>query len=420
WLFHATNRDTFFEPAKRNKTTGTARFLAFYAIRLPTFFHEDPKIFNLGISFVFTILLIGSIQNCSHPRPAADTSGPAAAAAPATTGSSVLIAPAVSVSAVSASGNQGFEDATRLITSAGGNVFLLSANWQDLEATPGRIQLQSGLSGPLTVLSKFTKLEGIVYVLKMIDSNVRVMPSDLQGLPFDDPTVLARFEALIEAIAADPNSARLTHILLGNEVDGYLGQHSAEVPAFLTLLNLGIKRIHQKMPNVKVGTIITANGAKQDPSLFASLNKNTDFIDYTYYPDTGDIKGNSTLKMKPMSEIVNDLEFLAQNAGKKPFAFTEIGCSSAGSYGSSEDVQAQFVSEVFRVLKPYRTQGQVAFLIYQLLYDYAPDLCGPYAAQQGVSADAICDLMNNAGLRRYSDGQPKKAWDVFLKELTNW
>jgi hypothetical protein len=371
------------------------------------------------------VLVCASLVNCHGAggvQPSADgggadgTHGADASAKPP-----ALVGLAVNESALAAPGNQGFEDAASLMVASGGNAFLTSATWHDVELTSGQISFQNGLDGPVSlIVSAHPEITGVVYVLKMIDSNIRVMPDDLQSLSFDDATVVMRFQNLIDALAADPASARISHILLGNEVDGYLSQHPDEEAAFETLLEAGIDRVHLKLPNAKVATIVTAGGARSSPALIAALNAHTDFVSYTYYPDDGDILGNAPLQMKPIAEIDADLQFLADSAGAKPFAFTEIGCSSTTAYASSEDLQAQFVTEVFRIFKPSRDLGQVAFMIYQLIYDYAPDLCGPYAAAQGVSPDAICPLMNGAGLRNYSDGTPKKSWNVFLDALQNW
>lgn len=376
------------------------------------------KIFRTFLLLLFLSAVV-LFQNCGKFESKNSSSN-----VPALAESSYMapIAPFVNVSAVSAPGVQGFQDAIGLIVAGGSNLYILSSQWNNIESTPNQIDVVTGVHNPLTMLlANYPQIKGLIYNLRMIDSNVRTMPSDLQSLPFDAPSVLSRFDAVIDAVAADSATSRFTHILLGNEVDGYLSQHPNEVTAFQTLLKRAIDRIHLKMPGVKVGTIFTANGAKQYPALFAAVNQYTDFIDYTYYPVADLTNGNvsSNWQMKPISQIAADLQFLASNAGDKQFAFTEIGYSSSPDSGSSEAQQAEFVNEIFRVLKPYRSSGKVAFILYALLYDYSPDQCAPYAAQQNVPSTAICTFMNNLGLRRYSDGQPKPAWSAFNDNLRN-
>lgn len=336
-----------------------------------------------------------------------------------------LISPGISHPKNAAPGFKMFTDPMDLLTENGMNLFGFTADWKDLEPTPGKFTLQEKMINPLTLLiPKYPELKGIVFVLKMIDTNWLPMPTELITKPFDDPTVLKRFDALIDAIAAEPSSNRITHILLGNEIDGYLRQHPRELAAFATFYKRAVNRIHRKIPGVKVSTIITAGtimDTKAAP-LFDEISKFSDFVDYTYYPVEGLERGNVSpaWQMRPVTETEEHLTNLARYAGGKPFAFTEIGYSASPLNNSSEEKQAAFVHEMFRVLTPYQKRGQIEFLLYHNLYDYPPGVCIPYAKQQGVSPDAICSFMENLGLRSYETGAQRKAWNAFVAGVKKW
>jgi len=336
----------------------------------------------------------------------------------------VLIAPFVSTYKGSAPGFKGVTDAMDLLVENGTNVYMFACKWKELEPAPGKFNLQEHLINSLTMLvPRYSQLKGVVLMLQMIDTNWRPMPDDLSTKPFDDPAVLQRFDALIDAIAAQPSSKRITHILLGNEVDGYLGQHPEEVAPFLTFYKSGVERVHQRLPGVNVGTIFTAGGAMHgSPQAFDELNKYSDFVDFTYYPITATGQGNamSTWQMRPMEESLAELAHLVERAGDKPFSFTEIGYSASPVNNSSEEKQAEFVRGMFRVLDPDRQKGQIAFILYHAMYDYPPGVCTPYAQQQGVPGDAICAFMENLGLRSYATGAPRKAWDAFVEGVKKW
>ena len=331
----------------------------------------------------------------------------------------VLIAPALFLHKNSAPGLSGFTDAMELITSNGMNVFGVANDWKDLEPSAGKFNLQGPLKNPLTLLvPRYSQLEGVLFVLKMIDSNRRTMPADIQDRHFDDPTVLRRFDALIDVITTEPSSRRITHLLLGNEVDGYLSQHPQEIQAFATFYQRAVDRIHRKMPGAKVSTIISFEGLDH-PNLFNRLRPIGDFITYTYYPITQQ-SASTPWQMRPVSDIEADVDHMARRAGSKPFAFTEIGYSASPLNGSSEAQQAAFVREMFRVLDPYRRKGRLAFLLYHALYDYPPGDCVPYAGVQGIHPETICGFIENLGLRRYETGEPRVAWNVFVQGAQGW
>ena len=342
--------------------------------------------------------------------------------------SKILISPGGGVHKNSAPGLKGFTDTWDLLTENGVNMFPFTQDWKDLEPSPGQFNLHDLFINPLTlVVPRYPQIKGVIFVLKMIDTNLRVMPMDLMKKPFDDPLVLQRFDALIDAIAAEPSSKRITHILLGNEIDGYLGQHREESAAFISFYRHNVERIHQKMPGVKVGTIITASGAGPDypTPLFDEINKYSDFVDYTYYPVQGLTGGNNAAswQMEPVAKVASYLTRLAERADNKSFAFTEIGYAASPQSSSSEDQQAAFVREMFRVLDPYQKKGKIEFIAYSVLHDAQTGICRTYGLSQGLPPEQIgplCSFMESLGLRSWETNEQRQSWDMFVKSVKEW
>lgn len=303
--------------------------------------------------------------------------------------------------------------AQNLLTENGMNFFVYSENWTDIETSPGRYNLVDTVINPMTMLVPKYPFKGVLLILKMIDSNALVMPGDLHIGSFDDPVVKTRFLAMLHAIARQPSSKKLTHILLGNEVDTYLTANPAKLDGFIALLKAGIDQIHQEMPGVKVGTITTF-ASLDNPQLFQTLTQYSDFIDYTYYPLQG-------WQMRPVVQVPADLNRMAAAAGGKPFAFTEIGYSSSPLASSSEQNQAQFVKAIFDGLDRYRRKNQILFISWMSFADPPPGACRNYAGQQGIGASkGFCAFLNNLGLRTSSDNQAKQAWCIFVGEVARW
>ena len=294
-----------------------------------------------------------------------------------------------------------------LLIQNGANFFLTNVTWGQIEISPGKYNMQDTIDGPMTFASQY-HFNGVGLIVKMIDTNTLTMPADLENNSFDDPVVQQRFLAMLQAIAQDPSSKRINYILLGNEVDLYLGSNPTQASGFVALLQTGINLIHQEMPWVKVGTITTSS-ALNNPALFQELTQFSDFIDYTYYPATAS-------QMLPVSQVPGDLNRMAAAAGTKPFAFTEIGYSSSPALHSSQKAQGDFVNTVFNTLGQYR--NRIAFVSWSSLADPSPQSCQSYASQQSLSASTnYCAFLDNLGLLT-NTGTPKQAWYAFVQDLS--
>lgn len=171
------------------------------------------------------------------------------------------------------------------------------------------------------------------------------------------------------------------------------------------------------MPWMKVGTIITFNSLITSPAIFDSLLPNSDFACYTYYPT--DESGTHWLMRSP-ADVHNDFDLMAQKAGKKSFAFTEIGYPSSTENNSSELLQQQFVENMFEDLQPYKNAGKLAFIFYHGLYDYPPQFCEEYAREQAIEPGYLCGFMNSLGLKNYITGNAKPALETFIQKMKTW
>jgi hypothetical protein len=274
-------------------------------------------------------------------------------------------------------GQQGILESINEVTSKGVNLFGMSPEWPDLELSPNVFSFQDQIVNPLTLTDPDkTKFNSYILVLKMIDSKRKTLPADLSLLPFDNPSIINRFKNLIDNLSILPSMSRVSHILIGNEVDGYLNSNPAELNAFSTFYQKAINEIHIKMPLVKVGTILTLSSVINNPTIFNALAPASDFICYTYYP-TNDATPN--WQMLPPSDVIADINFMAQKGGNKPFAFTEIGYPSSLENNSSEIAQKQFVKNMFDALRPYKEDGKLEFIFYHGLYDYPTGFCSQYS-----------------------------------------
>jgi hypothetical protein len=318
----------------------------------------------------------------------------------------------------SSPGLEGYLESVEYVTSTGVNLFGMSSEWVELEPSIGTYAFQEFVINPLTLLDPDkTKFKSYILVLKMIDTNRKPMPLDLMSKSFDDPLVINRFLSLLDNLSSVESIKRISHILIGNEVDGYLTSNPTSLNAFSSFYQESVNRIHQKMPWVKVGTIITFNSLSTNPIVFNTLSTHSDFICYTYYPTDN---SDSNWQMRKPTDVLSDIAVMADKAGNKSFAFTEIGYPSSPSNNSSESLQKQFIENLFEVLRPYKENRKLEFIYYHGLYDYPPNFCEPYAQAQGVDATYLCGFMNSLGLNHYDTSEPKQSWNSFVDKLKDW
>ncbi|PYV09157.1 MAG: hypothetical protein DMG07_23860 [Acidobacteria bacterium] len=318
-----------------------------------------------------------------------------------------LVAASMALHAHSEPGLRGLTDSLDLITQNGMNLIGLSADWKDMEPSPGTYAMAAVLTDPLEILvARYPEIDGVVFCVRMIDTFVRSVPGDLKATPFNSPELLGRWDALIDAIAAQPAARRITHLLLGNEVDGYASLHPDEVGALMQMYARGVARVHLRLPGVRVGTITTSFGAHSFPEMFRALASFGDVVVYTHYSVLGGSTG--PWKMEPVANIGAQLAYLGQLAEGKPFAFSEIGYASSSINHSSAE------------LDPFRKTGQLEFLLYNNLFDYPPDVCERYSALQQIVPETICSFLASLGLRSYDTGEPRLAWYAFVEGARSW
>ena len=273
-------------------------------------------------------------------------------------------------------GLTGYLESIDEVTAKGINLFGMAPEWPELEPSPNTFSFQDPLINPLTLIDPDkTKFKSYILVVKMIDTRRKTVPADLSTLSFDDPQLISRFKNLVDTLAKLPAINRISYLLLGNEVDGYLTEHPAELSSF-AFYQQSVDYIHAKLPGVKAGTIVTFNSLTCNSNVMNALLPHSDFICYTYYPT--DLT-SSRWQMRPPTDVAADISFMAKKAGDKPFAFSEIGYPSSQRNHSSEALQKDFVENMFAGLKPYRANKQLEFIFYHGLYDYPDGACVQYA-----------------------------------------
>ncbi len=307
----------------------------------------------------------------------------------------------LSISASPAQSAPNFNAALNLVRSAGVRGQYIDLSWKQLEPSPGVYDF-SVAGDQFNIINSVGRFQ-ILVGIDTLNTTIRDIPADLASVPFDAPQMKTRFQNMLQAFLANFGS-QITYMAIGNEPDVYLGSHPSEWGPYTSFYQEAAALVRRLNPSIKVGVTTTFDGATTQPQV-ATLNATSDVFMMNYYPLRPDFTPRDP------SEIAADFtKFIAASQGK-PIVLQEVGFPTAASLGSSEALQAQFVTNVFSAWA--QAGARIPFLNFFLLHDVPPAVCAEVARIFGLGNPNFAAFFCSLGLRN-SDGTPKQAWQAFV------
>lgn len=283
----------------------------------------------------------------------------------------------------------------------------------------GLVEKSSGeydWSIPDYILGKFKKngFEAVVVIPLIFTTKLDVMPRDVSFKRFSDPEFVNRFVQFTQTFM-NRYQDTVKYLVIGNEIDIYFHAHPDQASDFRTLVE-AVADAH----DVVVGTEFAIHSVVQNKC--ESLARKAlagDMVFFTFYPMEGNFSfGGDPKKVDKYFTAMFDL------AGNRKIAVVETSWSSSQLLESSEETQAAYVREIFRILKENRER--IEFLMWINLYDSTPEECRKAVEffVVGVDDDVPQDTETVArfssfmcflGLKR-TDGTPKPAWYEWVEQ----
>jgi hypothetical protein len=251
----------------------------------------------------------------------------------------------------------------------------------------------------------------ILINIPIVAINARTMPADIATNAFNDPLVKARYHALIDQVLPYLNSS-VKYISLGNEVDTYFSApaHASEWVQYKDLIEDARTYIRQQKPNIKVGVTTTFEGATfTQKTNVASLNANMDVVILTYYPTSP-----STFAPRNPLTVGGDMAAMVGIAGSKPLVMQEWGYPASTYLFSSEQMQADFITNTFLSWRQYGS-GRIPFISFFKRRDWTPAHCATLSGQ--VAGQNFYEFLCSLGLLN-NGGSPKMAYSALTTELS--
>lgn len=275
-----------------------------------------------------------------------------------------------------------------------------SLKWDEYEEQKGK-PLNDSLG-----LMKLMGQEGLL-TIGTLDTIKRRLPKDLMDKGWDDPQLTARWEKFLTEITPKLGK-RILWVSLGNEVDGYLNSRPGEVAAYKRFLARGRAIIKKIRPDIGVGVTIMCLESQKTPNLARLLQENTDICIITYYPSGAGPTANSP------TVWASQFDFMLGIAGDRPLLLQEIGYPAAEKAGSSPEMQAEFVREVFKQLDKHTSRIPLAAFFMQS--DFPASLMKVLESYYGISDPGFLAFLGSLGFMD-AKGQPRPAWKVFEEEV---
>ena len=287
----------------------------------------------------------------------------------------------------------------------GVSVLIHNAKWSELEPSAGKYNFDS-LNFNVQAAKRLNI--PIAYTFRLIETVDRAVPADLKKTAFSDRKMEDRVMKLIDQLAPK-FEGRVKWFNFGNEVDGYFGRHKDEVAAFAQLYGKVARRLKQLQPGMQVSSTLMFGGVETMDTFLLPLAEQLDFVSFTYYPLNGDFT------MQDPSVVGRDVDRMRRAANGRKLVLQEIGYPSGSRNKSNEDKQAQFVENVFREMRANSdfVEAGCFWLMADLKDEFVRDLGSFYGIN---NSDTFKSFLQTLGMHD-GRGKPKKAWDVFTREL---
>ncbi len=294
-----------------------------------------------------------------------------------------------------------------LAKSTGMQLTTLALMWDDLEPSPGNYEVETNW---LQIANDFFPEQNlsITLVINPIDTNTLRLPQDLKDKAFDDPEVMARYKALIDYVFSQIPDLTLSSFSVGNEIDGYLGTDKEKWRQYTHFFEDVAAYIKSKREGLIVGSKLGFGGLTSSAyDLSQELIKSSDAVMLTYYPLEADFT------VKDPTVVHEDFAKLAKLFPYKPIYVLESGYPSSEILGSSEEMQAKFVHEIFSAWD--EQAAHITVLDFLWLHDLPPAVVDELAGYYGLNNKKFKAYLGTLGLRTF-DAQDKKAFQTLLQE----
>jgi len=289
------------------------------------------------------------------------------------------------------------------VNAAGVQAVSLGGDWLVLEQTPSVYNLPP-LVDPLSYVDQMNTQ--VLLVLRPVGGWWKLVPDDLYSTDWDDPALIARFDAFLDAVLGSPyvSAQRLAGLYLGLDVDMHFGTDAADWARYTTFFQAAAAHARTVRPGLPVGVLATYDGltGSQAPFLQA-LNATADVI------GVADWLVDGNWYARAPGAIGGQFDAVAARYPGRLVDYVRWGYPSSPRNQSSDEQQRKFVAETFRAWD--RHVSDVRVVCFSTENDLANDELNYWQEWYASSNPRCVELLRSVGLRRFPGaGDEKPAW----------
>lgn len=296
----------------------------------------------------------------------------------------------------------------------------LSVTWSGLEPEAGTFDAEF-IVNRLDIANIYFPLNDtkVEFQFSITNTTTREVPEDLEAVDFSDPLMISRFKTAVDTIFAHIPDIELSAFNIGNETDILFGLDEDQYNDYRIFLDSVVPYVKSAYydlyeTEILVGTTFTLEGLT-DPSraaLCKHVNENLDIVSVTYYPL------NPDFTMASPEVVEEDFDALVEQYSDTEHLiyFAECGYASSETCNSSEELQAQFYSEVFTVWDKH--YDKIKYLTIFKSSDWSSEAVELFGEYYGIDDPIFLEYLRTLGVRTWNgDGTNKLAYEFILCEL---
>jgi hypothetical protein len=307
--------------------------------------------------------------------------------------------------------DEDYEKAFTLAKGAGVQAVTLSFDWKDIEVGPRKYQ-DPGSNLATANFYYPAKNVKVALDIRPIHTNRLAVPADLGETPFDDATMIERFNQMIDYMLSQLPDLQLAALYIGSEIDLYIGANETLWRQYKTFYEATRQHVKKKHPNLNVGVETTFWGLTGSATRDAiqRLNEQSDIIGVSYYH-----VDSETFFVKDPQEIQSVFRDTIALYPGRPIYFHQFGFPSSVALNSSEAKQQEFVRESFKAWDTYAEQIQ--FISFTWLTDSSQEALEFFKRYYGVADKNFVEFLRTLGFRTHSNaGVDKEALGALQAE----
>jgi len=256
----------------------------------------------------------------------------------------------------------------------------------------------------------YPKKSKIALYVRAVDTASKMVPADLETVPFTDRKMAKRYVKMIDWVFTQIPDVELLFLSVGDEIDLMMGDDQELYRDFGLFLKTVKEEIKKKHPDLRVGFTATLYGLiEKVPEELKAVNQYSDAIFVSYYPV------DEKLGVKEPSVVAADYDSLVRKYPGRTIYIEQTGYPTSLFLKSSEAKQREFIRETFGAWD--RHASQIKYISFAWLTDLPQTSLDAYKVYYGTSDKNLLEFLRTLGLRTYSgSGQDKEAFRAVQAE----